>query len=258
MTQYRRLPLATLHNARELGGYPIVGGGVTRHGVFVRCEAPCNLPESDLEFLRNYGLKLAVDFRGDREVNERPSALLDLPWVEYKRSPTFNDAVAFASRNAANNAPNAAPPVTSQVVWGEKYIDMAETCKEWIAETLTILANADGCALFNCTTGKDRTGIIAALLLSLAGVGDEDIVADYCVSEIYLTEVYRPLLEGYNKHFPNEHRAKLTDPFFRTVPENMWILLDYLRDTYGGAAAYVAHCGVTDGTVALLRSKLVV
>jgi protein-tyrosine phosphatase len=134
---------------------------------------------------------------------------------------------------------------------------MADDCRDWVAQTLTALAEARGAALFNCTTGKDRTGIISALLLSLAGVCDEDIVADYCVSEVYLTRVYEPLLREYNLRFPSENGAELTNPFFKTSPVNMVVLLAHLETAYGGGAAYIRACGVSGAAVEKLRAKLV-
>jgi protein-tyrosine phosphatase len=252
MQNYRRLPLEGLCNARDLGGYPTENGGVTRYGAFVRCEAPCELTEGDLAFLREYGLTTVVDFRGDEEVARRRSALEGLPWVDYRRSPTFNGQVAFGAR-----AGDAGPPVTAFVRWGEKYVEMADDCRDWVARTLTLLAGARGAAMFNCTTGKDRTGIISALLLSLAGVRGEDIVADYCVSEVYLARVYEPLLREYNLRFPGEGGAELTNPFFKTSPVNMSVLLAHLETAYGGGEAYVRACGAPEGAIETLRAKLV-
>jgi protein-tyrosine phosphatase len=257
MTHYRRLPLKTLKNARDLGGYPTSSGSATAFGQFIRCEAPCCLDASDLAFLRGYGVASAVDFRGDREVTSRPSDFERLDWIDYHRQPTFNAQVAaFAARDG--RADPKTPPVTAFVDWGEKYIDMAETCRDWVADTLNLMAalSESGGVMFSCTTGKDRTGIISALLLAIAGVGEEDVVADYCVSELYLTEAYTPLLAEYNRHFTDGPPATLRDPFFRTAPENMAALLGHFRREYGGAAGYVVSCGVRDDAVAQLRRKI--
>ncbi|MDR0838092.1 MAG: tyrosine-protein phosphatase [Oscillospiraceae bacterium] len=247
---YRRLPLETLHNARDLGGHP-VPGGVTRFGAFVRCEAPCALSPSDIDFLRDYGVTTSIDFRGDGEISRQPSSFEHCAGIAYVRSPTFNDQVAFGAKPGSKS-----PPVTAFVKWGEKYVEMADTCHEWICETLEALADVRGCALYNCTTGKDRTGIMSALLLGLAGASFEDIIADYCVSEVYLQSVYIPLLEAYNSRFPEEGRATVSDPFFRTEPSAMAELLGHLQSEYGGIPEYARVCGVRDGTVQKIREKL--
>jgi protein-tyrosine phosphatase len=251
MKPYRRLPLDGLRNARELGGYPAVGG-LTKYGRFIRSEAPCELTERDLAFLKDYGVTLSVDFRGDGEVARRRSALEGAPFLRYVRSPTFNDQVAFGAAPGDKR-----PPVTHMVRWGEKYIEMADTCRDWVAGTLELLAGARDAAIFNCTTGKDRTGIISALLLALAGVEEDDIIADYCVSQVYLSKLYDPMIAEYNEKFSPENAAVKSDPFFRTDPENMERLLSHIAESYGGAENYLRGSGLSDAAIAALRGKLV-
>jgi protein-tyrosine phosphatase len=197
---YRRLPLGGLYNARDLGGYPTRDGGMTKYGVFIRSEAPRDLPESDLLFLRAYGVKASVDFRGDKEVSRQPSCLDGVAGMDYFRSPTFNEQVAFGTRDKGKKG----PPVSSFVDWGQKYAEMADDCRDWVREVFGILDSIDGGVLFHCTTGKDRTGVVSALLLGLAGVPEDDIVADYCISEVYLTPVYEELRAEFVKHWPSE------------------------------------------------------
>ena len=248
---YRRLPLEGLYNARDLGGYPAAGGKMTRYGVFVRSDAPLRLTEADLAYLRDFGVTLSVDFRGDREVTSEPSCLSGAAeWVTYLRSPAFNEQVAFAARARAGG-----PPVSTFVDWGEKYVEMAESCKAWVKSTLTYFSASGGAVLYHCTTGKDRTGIISALLLGLCGVSYEDIIADYCVSEVYLTPVYVRLADAFRRHWPRE-RVSLTDPFFKTAPANMAALLRHLDERYGGIPGYLADCGVPNGVSDALKDRL--
>ena len=245
--KYRRIPLTGIFNIRDLGGFP-VDGGATRYGVFVRSEAPSGLPPDDVDALIAYGVRTVVDFRGDREVREKPSAFADVPGVRYVRSPAFNDQVAFGAEKKKSG-----PPITNHVAWSELYIEMLDDCREWFRETVETLAAADGCALYNCATGKDRVGLITMMLLGLAGVGDDDIVADYCVSEVYLTHAYVPMLEQYNAMFGGD--AKLTDSFFRTSPENMRVTLAHIARGFGGIEAYAAACGISRAAVRRLREK---
>lgn len=250
MQNYRRLPLEGLLNARDLGGYPVKNGGVTKYRQFIRCEAPRQLTEQDLSFLKAYGIRDSIDFRGDREVSRQPSFLHGLDWIGYHRSPTFNEQVAFGSKTAGGK-----PPISSFVRWGEKYIEMTEDCKEWIKNTLELLAGCDGGVIYNCTTGKDRTGIISALLLGLAGVSDEDITADYCVSEVYLNPLYEELRQEFLSIFPSES-AELSDPFFKTDPENMASLLRHVNEKYGGIREFTKACGLSSSAADLLRIRL--
>ena len=249
---YRRLPLTGLFNARDLGGFPTGDGRITKYRSFIRCEAPLKLTDSDLSFLKEYNITTSIDFRGNREVERQPSLLKDVPWITYFRSPTFNEQVAFGSRRKSQG-----PPVTSFVDWGEKYIEMADGCKAWVRRTLEIISESDGAVMYNCTTGKDRTGMISALLLGLCGVSYEDITADYCVSELYLTPVYKELIRAYLEHWPEE-TAQITDPFFKTAPKNMQCLLTHFDDEYGGVAGYVAACGTDTNVIEAIRKKLII
>jgi protein-tyrosine phosphatase len=249
---YRRLPLTGLKNARDLGGYPTRDGGATRYRTLIRSEAPLKLTEADLAFLREFGVKTSIDFRGDREVERQPSVLKDAGWVRYLRSPTFNEQVAFTSRQTSKR-----PAVSSFVDWGEKYVEMAEGCRDWILTTLTLIAQSEGAVLFNCTTGKDRTGMISALLLGICGVSNDDITADYCVSEVYLTPVYEELIRTFLEYWPNE-TVSIADPFFRTSPKNMQRLLAHFDERYGGVEAYVRACGAGEAVLQSIRRKLIV
>ncbi len=246
---YRRLPLKGLHNARDLGGYPTASGGATRWGVFIRSEAPSGLAPSDLDYLRTLGVTTSIDFRGDREIKRQPSDLNGPDWVQYLRSPAFNKQVGFATRDPG------ATPIASFVGWAETYVEMIEGCKDWVRQTLEYIAGSAGTVIYNCTTGKDRTGIISALLLGLAGVAEEDIIADYCVSEVYLEPVYERLRQVFMAQWPLEV-IHLSNPFFKTVPDNMAVLLRHLREAYGGIDAYVRACGVPDAARAQLRERL--
>lgn len=242
---YRRLPLEGLQNARDLGGHPVPGGVVTRYRRLIRCEAPKDLTPGDLEFLKAYGVAASIDFRGDQEVSRNPSVFENSGGFVYHRCPTFDKKLAFASGGGK---------LGETIDWGEKYIELLEGAKNWVSDTLRIMAGAQGAVIYNCTTGKDRSGVISALLLGLAGVAEPDIIADYTVSELYLKDVYEKLLSEYRR--PGAP-ADLNNPFFRTKPESMSALLDYLNAKYGGIEPYVKNCGVTDREIAAIRESLV-
>ena len=236
MLGYRRLPLDGLMNARDLGGYA-ADGGVTRFGVFLRSDVPALLSENDLCFLRDYGLTAVVDLRSEREQEKAPDMLAQQSWIDYRTIPLYDRAAAHGE------------PLDGRCFsWADHYIRMAENNRDWICEVLTALASAEGCTLFHCATGKDRTGVVAAALLGLCGVSDEDIAADYCLSRIYLA----PMVEALER---SGRIGAASDPFFATQPENMLGLLFHLRGTYGSVPAWLAACGVTERTVHALRAR---
>lgn len=248
---YRRLPLTGLHNARDLGGYPTRSGKTTQFARFVRSEVPKSLTQEDMDFLRGYGIKTSVDFRGPNEIERHPSQLQNLDWIVYRSCPAFNKQVAMGSSPEALKMKK----LDAFVKWSEKYCEMLDMCRDWVKDTLEFMSDCPGCVLFHCTTGKDRTGIVSALLLSLAGVPDPDIIADYCVSQIYLVPVYEQL-QGSLPAAHEDGTVDFSDPFFRTEPENMALMMKYINDSFGSTEAYVKACGVSQNVIDRLRSRL--
>ena len=248
--EYRRLPLEGLVNARELGGYVGEGGRVTRYGSFVRSEVPNALTEKDLEFLKDYGVRLSVDFRGRHETERMPSMLNGPKWLEYENIPTYNKQVAQGA-GVKNDRPFEN--------WWTLYIKMCDRGRDWVRAVFEAFAKADGCVIYNCTTGKDRTGIITALLLGLCGVAEEDIIADYAMSQVYMRKKYLelfhkmpPLKDGYVK----DAHVDVDSPFYKTAPENMRVLLEHFKDGYGGVIGYLRSCQIDSDVLDKLKCKL--
>jgi len=258
----RRLPLEGLYNARELGGFPTADGGVTAYGVFIRSELPRKLTRGDMDYLKSYGVTHSVDLRGDMEVSRLPSMLRDVDWARYSHVPMFTDQAAYASQEKdgpQNPNKHMRPPATAFIEWGQLYIEMIEKFKDWTRRVLDIAANESGIMLYHCTTGKDRTGMLTALLLSIAGVSQNDIIADYCVSQVYMRPVYLELMElmpPLNDENGKPIHPTIDSPFNQTAPENMRKLLDHLNSTYGSVINYILSCGVTQDTIDKIKAKL--
>lgn len=257
--QTRRLMMKGLYNARDLGGFPTGDGKATRFGVFVRSEAPVDLPPEDIQYLRDYGVTASMDFRSTGEVRARPSDLTEK--MPYYPKPLFNEA-------AVVGGPKPKPPIHKG--WGEQYISMAEESRDWAREVLDIAAKNPGALLYHCTTGKDRTGLMTCYLLSIAGVGREDIAADYCVSQVFLEPVYEKMRSGAMNLGPAPAGAPgpdgkdappmgppMDESFFQTPASAMLTLIDYLNETYGGVVSYLEKIGVSRETLEAIRSKLV-
>lgn len=245
----RHLKLQRVYNTRDLGGYSNEDGGTTRFGVFLRSDAPCELPEEDVQALLDYGVTASMDLRSDGERASRPSSLRDS--TTYYEKPLFAQAAILGAKSAHS------PDDT----WLERYIDMAESSQAWAVEALRIAAGNEGCLLFHCTTGKDRTGLLSCYLLSIAGVSREDIAADYCISELFLGPVYQRMIQGKmnldkTKSLPPISKEKL-EAFFRTPAEAMLGLIDYLTEKYGSVVGYLLQAGVPEETISAIREKLV-
>ena len=242
--QTRRIVLNSLYNIRDLGGIPTKDGRATKFGVFVRSEAPYRTSRSDIEFLLNYGVKSTMDLRSGSEIDERPSSLSTL--VPYYTKSLFRESVSIS-----NDVPKTRrkPKFKKKekeygIDWEEEYINLLENGAGWVREVLNIAANAPGCLLYHCTTGKDRTGLMTLLILSIAGVSREDIAADYCISQIYLEPVYDSL-------------PPMNYDFYVTPADAMLGVIDYLENTYGGVVEYIRKTGVSEETIEKIRTKLV-
>lgn len=143
---------------------------------------------------------------------------------------------------------------------------MAEESRQWACDVLAIAAENPGALLYHCTTGKDRTGLMTCYLLSIAGVGREDIAADYCVSQIFLEPVYNRIRSGKMRLGPaSEDGAKqkmppmppMDDSFFQTPASAMLTLIDYLTNNMGAWMEYLRKIGVPDATMDCIREKLI-
>lgn len=243
----RRLMLQGLYNARDLGGFPTKEGKTTKFGVFVRSEAPVGLPEVDKMCLESYGVTASMDFRSTGETVARPSDLQAI--MPYYHCPLFHEAAI------PGGTPKPKPP--ENLDWGQQYISMAEESREWAKKVLAIAANNQGALLYHCTTGKDRTGLMTCYLLAIAGVDKPDIVADYCVSQVFLEPVYEKMRSGaMNLGAPPQGGTpKLNESFFRTPPEAMLALVNYLTEAYGGVVEYLRKIGIPEETMDAIRYK---
>lgn len=281
MVKARRLLLKNLFNARDLGGYPTADGKVTKFGVFVRSEAPCELPQEDINALRDYGVTLSIDLRGTGERSSRPSSLNGAEGMEYIEKPLFNEAAIFDDKDreasrpggpggpggpGAPGGPGGPPPMPmgkDGPDWGEQYKSMAEESRQWAIETLQLAADCQGALLYHCTTGKDRTGLMTCYLLSICGVSKADIAADYCVSQVYLEPVFAKMRSGQLDIGAPPQGAEdsapqgMGDSFFKTPAEAMLTLINYLEEKYGGVVEYLRLIGISEEVMNKIRAKFV-
>ncbi len=251
MENYRRLPLTGLDNARDLGGFCTADGRLTKYHRFIRCEVPGSVTEDDIKFLKEYGITLNIDLRGEIEHEKIPNLLQACGQFRALKLPSFNAQLAKGAGIEQDK------PFEN---WGSMYIGMCDRSKQWIKSVLEAIAENDGAVIFNCTTGKDRTGIISAILLGIAGVSHEDIIADYCVSQVYLRRKYIYLFHKrppMGNQYDDKTEGNLDDPFFSTSPDNMRMLLAHLDENYGGILGYLKEADVSEETIFAIRAKFV-
>jgi protein-tyrosine phosphatase len=147
---------------------------------------------------------------------------------------------------------DATAPVLNQAsTMPERYVLMLERRQRGMGAIFDAIASADGPVLFHCFAGKDRTGLVAAMMLSIAGVAPEAIGADFAETDLQLAGRYE---EWLAKAAPERLESMRNE--LRCPPE--WILstLDHVDQKWGGVEGYLEAAGLPSSTIARLRSKL--
>jgi len=166
-TERRVVQVEGAYNVRDLGGYRTRNGQITRWGVLYRADGLHRLTEESQQALIDKGIRTVIDLRGSREVEQKRNVLRDSDRVRYHNVSLLNPA---APRNAQMNH------------LGDLYVHLIDHAQVELRRVFSLLAEQNGhAALFHCAAGKDRTGVVAALLLELAGVPHETIAEDYAI-----------------------------------------------------------------------------
>ena len=247
--QHTRGPhLHTLYNVRDLGGYATVTGQTTQSGRFLRADAPVRLDEHDRSILLAYPVRTVIDLRSDSELKAAPSHFAQDTSVNYHHVSLMGDDIGKAMAALAEYAYQNANNRAAQVGPADFYVMLLDRSQESIGQVMNLLADAPpGTSLFNCSHGKDRTGVIAALLLLLAGVPEDAVVENYQVSDILL----QPWFDTFIHEIPKKDLV-----FYNTNPRHMRQTLDHLALHYGSVDHFLDRCGVSDRQQERLKTRL--
>ncbi|MDX6300742.1 MAG: protein-tyrosine phosphatase [Nocardioidaceae bacterium] len=222
---------ADLFNYRDLGGPPVPGGRL-RTGLLFRSNAVVGL---EAEASAGLGLRTAIDLREPGEKHAEPATA---------GSAQLHEVEII---DADPGAPHHLEPFTHWLV---------ESRGHALVEVIRLLAHEPLPAVFFCSSGKDRTGMLAGLLQSALGVSDADVVAGYAETERLMPESYfeLALVRSRRAGLPeNTAAVGLGSP-----PELMAQVLAGVRERHGGAAAYLSDHGLAAADLDRLRSRLVV
>ena len=243
MTQERtrRLEWEGSLNARDLGGYRAADGREIRWGAIVRSESLHALTEAGQAALAAYGVRSIVDLRMPEELDTEPN-----PFAEPGEHGIAYTNVSFID-------PAVSPPETATTL-AEDYVSMLQRFSTRVGDALTVIARApEGGVLVHCAAGKDRTGLVCALLLDLAGVDRKTIGADYALSgELLKSRQEEWLLNGRGERADRERVLAWGEPRAEVMPE----VLDRVGNHYGGTEAYLREAGVDEEDIARLRERL--
>jgi protein-tyrosine phosphatase len=236
-------------NVRDLGGHPTEDGGETAFGAVVRADSVRQLSEAGWQALVDYGIRTVVDLRGDHEREDDPPA--DLP-VDVRHVP-FMEATEAEWEEVGEELERLGEIPEVAEATRRAYVLFLERFEKNVAAAVRAVAEApEGGVVIHCVGGKDRTGLLTALLLHLAGVPTEEIAADYALSE----ERLRPRHKAWLAAAETEAERKRLERITQTPPQVITGLFDELERRYGSVEDYLRDAGVTDAELAGAGARL--
>ena len=233
-------------NVRDLGGHSTEDGGITAFGAVVRADSVRRLSEAGWRQLVDYGIGRIVDLRFHDELEADPPATIP---VEVVHVPVLPDP-ASADWPDIRAAGDAAPDDASATA--AVYIEFLNRYAEGFGRAVSAVAAAPlGGVLVHCMAGKDRTGLVSALLLRLAGVPVTEVAADYALTEANLAPRWRAWIEEAADASERGRRRRMSV----TPAAAMERVLDELQRR-GGEEAYLREAGVAEEELDAVRRRL--
>ncbi|MFG2995386.1 tyrosine-protein phosphatase [Streptomyces sp. NPDC048340] len=237
----RHVEFEYLHNFRDLGGYRAVDGRTVAWGTLYRADSLGKLRGADWDRFLALGIRTVIDLRYPWEIEAKGRV------PEAERFTYANHSIEHRPYDQAAIDPDVDP-------WrylADRFAEVVEDGVVEIRETIELIASDAGPTVFHCTSGKDRTGLIAAFVLTLLGVPEEQILADFALTEL-ATARLRADWEAANPD------RTLGWPAYGRAPQTVLsLVLADLTARYGSPARYLTErVGITPGTTARLRARL--
>ena len=262
----RLLPLQGGRNFRDLGGYPGADGRTVRWGKLYRSGAMTNLTDADYRYLAGLGLRVVSDFRSNEERDDEPARWETLPGIDYRawdysREDETDGRVSLTSLLVQPDM----TPEKVRTIMIRNYSDIVEQHKEKFADLFQRLALGEVPLVFNCSAGKDRTGVAAALILVALEVPVDCIIEDYALSD-RLVDFEAELLNSSPRVPDRDDELfewvasapiEQVRPLLRSEPAYLAAAFRYMDETYGGAMSFIrTELRVDDRSLVGIRSLL--
>ena len=191
--------------------------------------------------LRGFGIRTVIDLRSGSELERAGSTWRRTRW----RSITSPSSTSSPTPRTSTAGPG---------LLGSQYLEIVRDAGGQILAALEVLASPDALpAVFHCTAGKDRTGVLSAIVLSLLGVDEPTVVADYALSGEAMLRLRAKLIQKYPE---GRETLENIDEVFSAEPAQMEQLLDHIQEQYGSVGAYVEGLGAPPGLLERLRTAL--
>ena len=215
----RLLHIGKMTNVRDLGGYETQEGYYTKSHKYVRSTCPSGISDDLKEQFYQYGIRTVIEYYHINLLQNENMSVLPNDIKDYQDLSGF-------------------------------YIFMIEANKKQFKKVFNIFLNHPyDCTLFNCSAGKDRTGVIACMLLDLAGCHEYDIVKDY--SESY--ENNMAMIKQLEEMMPSED-----EKFLGSDPRVMMKFIAYLRENYGSTKGYLLNIGFSDEEIEEIKENFII
>lgn len=242
-TPDERIPVPGTYNFRDVGGYKVPGGTVRRRKLF-RSDALSRVGDAGKQLLTELGVRTVVDLRDDDEVEQFPDDIDGLD-IELVRLPVFegsgrSQALADATLRGLYEA----------IALNHRDVLVAALSK--IAET------GDDAVVVHCAAGKDRTGIVIALALIVAGVDRQTVVDDYARTQSNLEGEWAAKMSRFAQRNGFDVTPRLREIMVGSPPEAIVAFLDLLDERFGGVLEFLTSAGMNESEIAQLRRSLVV
>jgi protein tyrosine/serine phosphatase len=247
-TVQRIVEFSTVFNFRDLGGYPTTDGRAVRWGQLYRSDGLWRLSEDDVEGFAALGIRTVLDLRrpDELEVDGRVAASFGLDY----HNVNFHADMWPDHELGPDEMPR---------YLADRYAEMADgglTGANAVGTALRLLTrDAAAPLVFHCAAGKDRTGVLAALTLSMLGVADDHIADDYALSAESERRYHewRRAVSGVEAVEAGHAPAWVLNPCPRQA---MQLFLVELRERHGSIETYLARAGVTEADAEALRARL--
>ncbi len=221
--------LGSTLNTRELGGYRTEQGTCTRNYSLIRSDEIKSLHRKDIAWLCDHHITTIIDMRCQKDIKNLPNPLRKMPQFYYFSIPIEEGS--------------GVPQSTAAVPVG--YMEIAAAAN--ISRVFRQIAHAPDGVLFHCSAGKDRTGVVSAILLMLAGVSEEDIIQNYMMTKEYSRERF----DLIHQKFPDLDMNII-------IPNETYMaqFLHLFQENYGDAQSYLRSLNISPEEIQKIRAKL--
>ena len=235
----RRILTAGTFQGRDAGRYPTADGRWMRGGILFRSDALANLDADGVKEIDDLGIRLVIDLREKIEADAAGDVLPQ--GVDYRRIPIFEETLFSYDFNAF-------PTLLGQ------YQLILDGHAPRLAEVIGAIADSNGAALVHCTAGKDRTGLVVALIQLLLGVDEELVLADFGASQIILGAEFDGAVRDLYSRAGLPGAILGTDPH-KAPPTYLAETLAEIRRRHGSVDEFLVVHGMTHAQIAALRSR---